>query len=187
MNALKVLTTISGEWSISFRWFSLLTVPPLLVALCGCAGYRLGPTNSLEARAQSVFVEPFVNETLQPRLDDDFTRAVRIGLQRDGTYRLGHRGDCDVIVSGVITSYSRQGLSYDPTDLVRVRDYNLVAVAHITAYKRSTGERLLDQDVTGYTQVPSGADLDSAERQATPLLAANLARRVVDLLVDGTW
>jgi len=147
----------------------------------------MGPSNGAAAREQSVFVEVFVNNTLQPRLEDDFTHAVRIGLQRDGTYRLGHRGDCDIVVKGVIKGYSRQGLSYDAGDLVRVRDYNLLAVTHITAYDRSTGETLVDQDFTGYTQVRAESDLTSAEREATPLLAANMARRVVDALVDGSW
>ena len=147
----------------------------------------MGPSNGVAAREQSVFVEVFVNETLQPRLEDDFTQAMRIGLQRDGTYRLGHRSDCDIIVRGVITNYERRGLTYDPKDLVRVRDYNLVAITHITAHDRSTGKTLLDQQVVGSTQVRSGGDLLSAERQETPLLAADMARKAVDLLVDGTW
>jgi hypothetical protein len=141
----------------------------------------------MAAREQAVFVEPFVNDTLQPRLEDDFTQAVRVGLQREGTFRLGHRGDCDILVRGLIKNYSRQGLSFDPTDLVQVQDYSLVAVVHITAYERASGKKLLDQDVSGQTQVRSGADLMSAERQAAPLLAENIARRVVDLLADGTW
>jgi hypothetical protein len=147
----------------------------------------LGPSNGTAAREQSVFVEPFVNDTLQPRLEDDFTHALRIGLQREGTVRLGHKGDCDIIVQGVIQDYSRQGLAYNPSDLVQVTDYNLVAVARITAVERSTGKTILDQQVSGHTQVHAGADLNSAERQATPLLAANMARKVVDLLVDGAW
>ena len=159
----------------------------LAVALCGCAGYQLGPSNGLEARSQSVYVEPFVNDTLQPRLEDEFTRAVRRGLQREGTYRLGHKADSDIVVKGVITSYSRQGLSYDPGDLVRVTTYNLVAVTTITAYERDTGRKILEQDVPGNTQVTSGSDLASGERQATPLLAENMAKRVVDLLADGMW
>lgn len=159
----------------------------LALALSGCAGYRLGPSQEVGAREQSVFVEVFVNDTIQPRLEDDFTHAVRIGLQREGTYRLGHRSDCDILVQGVIKTYSRQGLSYDPTNPVRVRDYSLVAVVHITADERGTGRRLIDLDVSGQTQVRAESDLTSAERQAMPLLAASVARKVVDLLADGSW
>jgi hypothetical protein len=155
--------------------------------LVGCAGYRLGPSNQLQARDKAVYVEPFRNDTLQPRLEDDFTHAVRNTFQREGTYRLGHRSDCDMVVQGVIKKYSREGISYDPTDLVQVQDYNLSAVVHITAYDKVSGKKLLDQDVSGQAQVRAGNDLMSAERQATPLLANALARRVVDLLADGAW
>jgi len=153
----------------------------------GCGGYRLGPSNGVGAREQSVFVQPFLNDTLQPRLEDDFTHAVRIGLQREGTYRLGAKTDCDIVLEGVIKNYRRQGLSYNPTDLVQVTDYSLVAVARVTAHDRRSGKKILDRDFSGSTQVQAGQDLMSAERQAMPLLANNLAAKVVDALADGTW
>jgi len=62
-----------------------------------------------------------------------------------------------------------------------------VAITHITAFERSTGKKLVDQDVSGNTQIRAENDLQSAERQATPLLADSMARKVVDLLADGTW
>ena len=173
-------------WPIR-RLTALTALLVLAVFGGGCGGYRLGPSNGTAAREVSVFVEPFVNQTLQPRLEDDFTHATRLGLQREGTYRLAHRGDCDILLKGVIKEYSRQGLSYNPSDLVQVRDYNLVAITHITAVDRITGRTLLEQDVTGHTQIRAEGDLTSVERQATPLLAGMLARRVVDLLADGTW
>lgn len=169
------------------RWFATAFAVGLTVLVGGCGGYRLGPSNGLQARAESVFVEVFVNETLQPRLEDDFTHAVRLGLQREGTYRLGHRNDSDIIVRGVIKDYARQGLSYDAGNLTQVRDYNLVAVTHITAIEQATGKKLVDQDVAGNTQIRAEDDLQSAERQAAPLLAASMANKVVDLLADGTW
>lgn len=186
-NALKASRTIS--WAPPGNTGRLASWPALLltVLFCGCAGYRLGPTNEFRARERSVYVEVFVNQTLQPRLEDDFTQAVRIGLQREGTYRLSHKQDSDIILQGVIKDYSRLGLSYNPEDLTQVQDYTLVAVTHITAFERSTGKKLLDRDVSGNTQVRAEDDLQSAERQATPLLANNMALKVVDLLVDGTW
>jgi len=62
-----------------------------------------------------------------------------------------------------------------------------VAVAHVTAYDRRTGKKVLDRDFSGSTQVQAGQDLNSAERQAMPLLANNMASKVVDSLADGTW
>ncbi len=157
------------------------------VLTCGCAGYHLGPSNNLAAGAQSVFVEPFRNETLQPRLEDDTTRELRKGLTAEGTFRAGTRGSCDLLVRGSITGFSRQGLSYDPTDPQTPTDYSLIMQARVTVHRRETGELLWERFVSGTTQVRSQGDLQSAERQAVPLLAANLARSVVDLITDGDW
>jgi hypothetical protein len=46
---------------------------------------------------------------------------------------------------------------------------------------------LLERSVSGRTTVLIGDDLASAERQAVPLLAADLARNATSLLVDGNW
>ena len=45
--------------------------------LAGCAGYHLGPVNGAVAGEKSVEVLPFNNQTLQPRLGDAVTQALR--------------------------------------------------------------------------------------------------------------
>jgi hypothetical protein len=60
-------------------------------------------------------------------------------------------------------------------------------VAHVVARERATGKALLDKDVSAYTLVNVGMDLASAERQAAPLLAENLARNIAEKLTDGAW
>jgi len=157
------------------------------VLLTGCAGYQLGPTNQVAPREKSVQVNPFANQTLEPKLTDALTSQLRKQLSKDGTYRLASHDDGDIIVSGVITGYNRHELSFERSDTLTVRDYRVTLTAHVTARERSSGKILLDQPVTGFTFVRVGTDLVSSERQALPLLAENLARNVTDLLADGTW
>src|SRR5437867_11194976 len=57
----------------------------LVLVLCGCAGYRLGPVNGVAARERSVQVNPFINETHEPHLTDATTQQLRKALQQDGT------------------------------------------------------------------------------------------------------
>jgi hypothetical protein len=139
------------------------------------------------AGAKSIQVSPFANQTLEPRLGDAVTAALRKSFQRDGTYRLATAGDTDLIVTGEITRYHRVELSYQATDIVTVRDYRVTLTAHVTARERSTGAVVLDRVVTGNTPVRAGSDLAGAERQALPLLAEDLAKKVTALLVDGPW
>ena len=164
---------------------------PVLVALallsCGCAGYKLGPTNGLAAGEKSIQIIPFSNHTLEPRLGDAVTQQMRKALQHDGTYRLATHDDGDLQVSGVLNRYHRQAMSFVPTDVLTVRDYRLSLTAQVTVRERGTGKIILDQPVTGYTLIRVESDITSTERQALPLLAGDLARNVTALLVDGSW
>jgi hypothetical protein len=155
--------------------------------LSGCAGYRLGPTNGLEAREKSVLVQPFANQTLEPRLTDPVTSQLRKQIQRDGTFQLATSSASDVVITGVITRYQRAAVTLVPNDLLTVQDYRLSLTAQVTARERASGRVLFDQPVTGFTIIQVGNDLTSAERQALPLLAGDLARNVTGLLVDGKW
>ena len=159
----------------------------LAIFSAGCAGYHLGPVNGAVAGAQSIEVQPFNNETLEPRLTDAITQAVREKLQADGTYRLDTHGDGDIIVTGVILKYRRQGLSYLNSDASTTENYRVNMVVHVIARERSTNKILLNKDVTAFTLVNVGSDLASSERQATPLLAQDLAGKVAGLLTEGAW
>lgn len=160
-----------------------------LVALGGngCAGYRLGPVNGVTAREKSVQVNPFSSRTLEPRLSDAVTTQLRKQLQRDGTYQLATRDDGDIVVSGIVTRYDRHEVSFSSSDILTVLDYRLDLEAQVTARERSTGKIILNQPVTGSTLIRVTADLTSSERQALPLLAADLAKNVTALLTEGAW
>jgi hypothetical protein len=167
-------------------WFWLLVG---LVALggSGCAGYKLGPVNGQAAREKSVQINPFDNQTLEPRLGDAVTSQLRKELQRDGTYQLATRNDGDIIVAGSIKRYQRFEVSFSSGDILTVRDYRLELTAQVTARDRSSGKVILDQSVTGTTLIRVTTDLTSTERQALPLLAGDLAKNVTALLAEGSW
>ena len=169
------------------RWTGLFIVFAMAAVFAGCAGYHLGPVNGAVAGERSVEVLPFNNQTLQPRLGDAVTQALRERLQTDGTYHLATRGGGDIVVSGVITRYNREGLSYLNNDVATTENYRVGIIAHVTARETATGRVLFDKDVNGYTLVHVGTDLADAERQSLPLLAEDLARNVTVLLTEGAW
>jgi Lipopolysaccharide-assembly len=158
-----------------------------LVFFAGCGGYHLGPVNGAVAGEKSIEVLPFNNRTLQPRLGDAVTQALRERLQADATYHLATRGPGDIVVTGDITRYNREGVSYLNTDVTTPENYRIGIVAHVTARDRDTGKVLLDKDVNGYALVHIGADLADTERQAAPLLAEDLARNIAELITEGAW
>jgi len=157
------------------------------VMFAGCASYHLGPTDGTIPGEKSVEVLPFNNQTLQPRLGDALTQTLRERLQTDGTFHLVTRGGGDVVVTGVVRQYQRTGLGYLSTDAVTPENYRVEIIVHVTARERASGRLLLDKDVKGHTLVHVGSDLASAERQALPLLADDLARNITELLTEGSW
>jgi len=169
-----------------YPFINVLACCVLIALVAGCAGYQLGPTNGLVAGDKKIQITPFLNHTLEPRLGDAVTTAVRQRIQRDGTYRLGTQGDADIVVTGVVTKYTRHELNFLPHDVLTVQDFKVSVVAQITARDVATGHTT-NWTNTAYTLVRVGSDLTSSERQAMPVLADELAKNVADSLVDGSW
>ncbi len=157
------------------------------VAVAGCAGYHLGAVNNLQAGEKTIEIQPFNNQTLQPRLGDALTQSLRERMQTDATYRLVTRQPGDVVVSGEILQYGRQGLGFLSTDVVTPDNYRVDLTVHVTARDRQSGKIILDKQVKGHTFVHIGADLASAEREALPLLAEDVAQNITELLTEGSW
>jgi hypothetical protein len=159
----------------------------LALALAGCAGYKLGPTNGIPAGSRTLKIEPFANRTQEPRVTEYLAISMRKLLQQDGTYRLETSGRPDILVSGEISKFQRKGLAYQTNDALTPSEYTLTLVARVVAVDLHSGKTNLDREVSGLTYIIIGNDQSSAERQAIPLLADSLARNAVSLLVDGVW
>jgi len=153
----------------------------------GCAGYHLGSTDGVPSGYRTIIVTPFKNQTLEPRLNDDCTFALRKEIQRDGTLHLATDSSANLEVTGEIVRYERLEISFLSTDTTTARDYRINLTAHMVARDRSSGKVVLDREVTGHSLMRVGSDLPSAERQTIPLVATDLARQVTALLVDGAW
>jgi hypothetical protein len=152
----------------------------------GCA-YQLGPTNGAAARGRSLQVKLFKNQTIEPRLSEPVAQALRRQVAQDGTFQLASRDGADVLVTGELVKYERRPVSFQPNDIVQVRDYEIRLTAQVKAIQVGSGEVLLDRRVFGRTLIQSSANQGSAERQGVALVADDLARNITSLLVDGKW
>jgi hypothetical protein len=141
----------------------------------------------MSAGSRSIQINLFQNQTWEPRLSEPLATSLRRWIQRDGTYRLDTQGDADVVVDGAIVEFQRSGISFQPTDVLTIRDYDLSMSVEFKAVERGTGRVLVKSKVVGRTTIRVTADEASAERQAAPLLAEDVARRITSLLVDGSW
>jgi hypothetical protein len=157
----------------------------LLLGTSGCAGYRLGPVNGGVAGARSVQVKAFSNETLEPRLIAAINHSLRSHLQQDGTFRVEREGD--LVVTGVLKTFTRNGVNYKSSDVLAVQDYSLELTMRVIVTDRASGEVVMDREIVGNSVVRVGTDFASGQRQAVPLIADQLALRATSIIADGDW
>jgi len=151
--------------------------------LAGCAGYRLGP--NLGANYRSVAVMMFRNRTYMPQLEAQVSNAIIKRFQSDGTLRIESAANADIILTGEITEYRRGELRSVRSQVDAPREYRLSIVAKVEARDRVTGKVVLAAThITGKADTFIGNDLQSAELQALPLIADDLARQVVTLIAE---
>ena len=160
-------------------WWTAL----LCLGLAGCSGYHLGPTQALPYRSVAVLM--FKNKTLQPQLEAQISNAIIKRLQADGTLRIESTANADVVLSGQITKFERQELRAVRTDVNTPREYRITITARIEVRTRETGDLLFAPvTVEGRADTFIGTDLQSADAQALPLIADDLAKHVVPLLAE---
>jgi hypothetical protein len=112
---------------------------------------------------------------------------MRKQFQQDGTFRLQTAGAPDILVTGEIVKFERSELSYTTNDVLTPQEYTLILTARVVARDLASGRTNLNRAIQGHTYIRAGADLASSEREAMPLLADDLARNAVSILVDGAW
>jgi hypothetical protein len=159
----------------------------ILILLNGCAGYSLGPVNKMSAGSQSIQINPFQNDTKEPRLGMYLSSALRKRIQQDGTFLLDTRNEGDIIVDGVITQYIRNPVTFLSGDTQTARDFQAIMVVQVRAQNRFTKDIILDRKVRGQSTFRVTDDQASVERQTMPMLAEELSRRIASLLTEGDW
>ena len=155
----------------------------LAIMTGGCAGYHLGSAQSLPYR--SIAVPMFKNKTLKPQLEAQVTNAIIKRFQTDGTLRIESVANADGVITGEITKFYRRELRSVQTNTDVPREYRVTIEARIEARLRTTGELVfVPVTVEGRADTFIGTDLQSADEQVLPLVADDLAKRVIPLLSE---
>jgi hypothetical protein len=157
-----------------------------LVATAGCAGYSW--KSSVPEEMRSVAVPTFRNESNLTGLGVAVAKQVGREFQREGTFRLADVSDCAVEVQGVVKSSSHKSVAYDRSVSVRMREYDLRAVAEVSIIDKKSGKVLVDnRRYRARTTFLAGDDVLTGERDATGRLAEDLARQIVDDVLNCKW
>jgi len=156
----------------------------VLGSLPGCVGYRLGST--LPPDIKTLYIRLFANKCHEPLLEIDATNATIAEFQKDGTLRLAPLGEADVVLEASLNALTLTPLRYSTVDKSKPNEYRMTLHVTFTLRRARTREIVNEGSVIGESTFVFLGNIHSSRRAATPDAAEDLARRIVEKVVE-TW
>ena len=151
--------------------------------LSGCIGYQLGGTRP--AGIESVYMAPVVNDTTEPAIELQVTRALRERIQFDGRLKLLNTpGPADAIMEVALTRYTLTAIAFQRELKTTAEQYRLRIDAVATLRNTRTGETISESKTYGEATFDFSSDLTTSKRNALPRAADEAARFIVDDLIE---
>jgi len=158
----------------------------LLTAFVSGCGYHLGEIRPTPMRSiRTLAIPTFKNKTYEPMIEVLTADTVIKQFQTDGTYTIVSDDIADAIVYGTITRVERRSERSVQNNVLATAEFNLNLEVTYEVVDRVTGRSLMRGTVTGKTSFFSNSDLQTTERQAIPLAAADAGQQLVVKLSEG--
>ena len=158
-----------------------------LCATCGC-GTSYSWRSGVPEEMRTVSVPTFRNESTVNELGAVATRQILREFQREGTFKIRTVGDAALEIQGVIKSASFDTTAYDRRIYGRLSSGEFRAVAEVSVIDKRERKVLVDnRTYTAMTTFTSREDRTTAMRDASGRLADDLARQVVNDLLNLKW
>lgn len=158
----------------------------MAVVLAGCASY--GWRSSVPPEMRTVSVPTFRNESNVTELGAVASRQLLREFQREGTFAIRSTGDSALEIQGVIVKATGNLTGQDRRLGSRINAFDMKLVALVSVIDKRKGRVLVDNR-TYKAQVPyaAGMDVVTALRDASGRAAEDLARQVVDDVLNLKW
>ncbi|MBN1918706.1 MAG: LptE family protein [Verrucomicrobia bacterium] len=164
-------------------WVVLAGACVIVIAVGGCGGYRVGTL--LPEHIKTIAVPAFVNKTGEPNLEIGATTAVNNRLHIDGTLKIvGEDEDPDVLLTVEIVNYQRRAVRF--TGATRPAEYRITVTVRATLHDmREDKDLFVNERLSGRTEFVIQGSLPDSETRAQPRAFDDLARNVVERIVEG--
>lgn len=164
-----------------------LMLAMIAVLLTGCRHYQLGTTLSESLR--DVYVPSVRNESGQPGVEHEVTRALLSEIRREGTLRIVPENRASTRLDVVVVGYMQDSIRYSRSNTDLSEEYRMVLRATVTF----TDLKAIDPDQTvvlervleGDETFLRGIDTITAMQKCLPKAAEDLAERIVDACVSA--
>jgi outer membrane lipopolysaccharide assembly protein LptE/RlpB len=158
----------------------------LLLLLSGCGYHFPGQGGSLPGSVSKLFVPLFINQTAEPRLENDLTNRVSERLARHKQVTMVERGeDADARLQGIIAHYSNRAVAYDSND--DISEYRATMVLNVKLLSLADAEVLWQNSLTWQVEYAAADDKalqQDLEQSAIEELNKRLADELLFRLLD---
>ena len=165
------------------RRIHLLNTLAAALLLSGCMGYQLG--GSRPAGIETVSMKPVINATSEPAIELQVTHAMRQRIQFDGRLKLINANKpADATITLTLTKYNLNPIAYDD-DLKSTPDmYRLRITGEAVLSNTKNGNVISTSKTYGEASFKFSGDLTSAKRDALPRAAEEIAKLMIDDLIE---
>ncbi len=168
------------------RWLAALLGACLPLLGMGCAGYHVGPAKPAFLKdVHTLAIPAFRNESLIPRMEGLLTDTVIKQFQQDGTYQITDASQADVILQGTLFRVTRTPERSVTGNVLLTNEYDLSLSVRYQLVERATGKILDSGRTDGTTNFFVGNDVQQDELQALPIVAEQVAVRLVSAVAEG--
>jgi len=155
-----------------------------LLFLGGCA---YNTTSILPTYIKKIYIQPFLNNSFRPDLDDKLMVAVNKEFVADGRLVVSSKEDADAILFGEIKQYSLESLSY--TEKINTEEYKARILINIWLLdKRQDAILWREDNIEAWTTASStsigGLEMN-VENEAINEVIDKLSRKIVKRTIDG--
>lgn len=160
---------------------------PLFVLASGCASAYVWKS-SVPKDMRTVAVPVFVNKSNLQEIGAIASRQILREFQREGTFKLVRNEDSAVEIQGEIVSALQGRLAYAQRTGQRIAGYDFRVSAVVSVIDHKNGRVLVDNKTyVGSAPLTTSDDLMTAERNAAGAAADDLARQIVDDVLNLKW
>jgi len=158
----------------------LLLLVPAALCLFACGYHFPGSASNLPPDVRSLHVELFTNRTVEPFLENRITSNVIDWFARKGPLHLVEdRSRADALLTGVVTGYSSEPISYNADDAITEYRSKMTIAATL---RQSSDDRVLWKGSLNWTEeYPANRDKavqEDNEAAAIDVIAARLAQEL---------
>ncbi|NLG35222.1 MAG: LptE family protein [Lentisphaerae bacterium] len=155
----------------------------LLLLSAGCANYRLG--SMLPDDIRTVHIPTCVNETTEPLIEQDVTRAILSQVQMDGSLRVAPPETADTILDVTLLRFWLDPVAYARGESSTANQYRMSIRAAFVLRRRADNSVVVESSgITGWYDFDFAGDLTSSKAVALRPAAEDLGRRILNRIVQ---